>query len=69
MREAAIGSLVESLSAEELSDVVDDIEALLDAYAGRTIDVSPAFEHLLLDLLEQTVARAGSQNGRPRAEP
>jgi hypothetical protein len=64
MRGAAIESLVESLAAEELSDVVADIEALLDAYAGRTIDISPAFASLLLDLLEQTVAREASQNGR-----
>jgi hypothetical protein len=57
MREAAIEGLAESLTPDELSDVVDDIEALLDAYAARAIDLSPAFERVLLDLLEQTVAR------------
>lgn len=67
MRGAAIESPVESPAAEELSDVVDDIEALLDAYAEGAVDISPAFERALLDLLEQTVARAGAQSGRPRA--
>jgi hypothetical protein len=66
MRGAAIECLAENLAAEEVSDVVGDIEELLDAYAGRAIDISPAFERLLLDLLEQTVARAGSRDGRPR---
>jgi hypothetical protein len=58
MRESAIERLADSLTAEEISDVADDIEALLDAYAGRAIDLSPAFERLLLDLLEQTVAKS-----------
>jgi hypothetical protein len=58
MRESAIERLADSLTAEEISDVADDIEALLYAYAGRAIDLSPAFEGLLLDLLEQTVAKS-----------
>ncbi len=54
MRGPAIERLAASLTADELSDVVEDIEALLDAQAGGAIDLSPAFERLLLDLLEQT---------------
>jgi hypothetical protein len=57
VRGAAIERLAASLEAGELDDVVQDIEALLDAEAGDVIDLSPAFERLLLDLLEQTVAR------------
>ena len=57
MRGAAIERLAASLTADEVDDVVEDIEALLDAQAGGVIDLSPALEHLLLDLLEQTVAR------------
>jgi hypothetical protein len=55
------------LTAEEISDVADDIEALFDAYAGCAVDLSPAFERLLRDLLEETVARAAAQDARPRA--
>jgi hypothetical protein len=57
VRGAAIERLAASLEARELDDVVEDIEALLDAQAGGVIDLSPAFERLLLDLLEQTVVR------------
>lgn len=56
MRAAAIERLAASLTADELDDVVEDIEALLDAHADGAIDLSPAFERLLLDVLEQTVA-------------
>jgi hypothetical protein len=54
VRGPAIERLAASLTADELSDVVEDIEALLDAQAAGAIDLSPAFERLLLDLLEQT---------------
>jgi ribosomal protein L12E/L44/L45/RPP1/RPP2 len=57
VRGAEIDRLAASLEGRELDDVVEDIEALLDAQAGGVIDLSPAFERLLLDLLEQTVVR------------
>jgi hypothetical protein len=57
VRGTAIERLAASLSAEEIDDVVDDVQALLDAQASGALDLSPAFEHLLLDLLEQSVAR------------
>ena len=56
MRGSAIEQLAASLTPEERSDVIGDVELLLDAHANGSLDLSPAFERLLLDLLEQGVA-------------
>jgi len=38
--------------ADEYLDLVEDIESLLEAQAAGTLDLSPAFERLLFDVLD-----------------
>jgi hypothetical protein len=45
-------------TSRELHDLVEGLEGMLEAYAAGVIDVPPALEQLLLDLLELVVASA-----------
>jgi hypothetical protein len=48
----------EDTGASEFAEVIEGIEALLDAYAANVIDLCPGLERLLLNLLDVATDRA-----------
>jgi hypothetical protein len=67
---AALGrDLSAAAAAGELADLVEGVEALLDAYAADAVDLCPALERLLFDLLEGAIdAQAAAGSGPTTAE-